>query len=93
MTLSKILANDRERIRRLSTLRERISAELRAVQDGTLPYVEHKRRVTADDVAKEFAISVTNANNRLAKLYRVGILERDQVPSRHGRKFVYRLVD
>lgn len=91
----KLAPTDQQRILLLYAQRDRISAEISGVLDGTLPYIEKHSEVTADELAKHFGLTAPNANNRLVRLMRVGILTREALPSngaRGGRKFLYSLV-
>lgn len=81
---------DAARIARLRAEHARIAAELHAVEDGTLPWIEARLCVTAKRLGEAFGISETAANNRLAKLTAVGLIERTSIPGRKGRKFIYR---
>lgn len=80
------------RLRRLRQERDRLNTELRAVEDGTLPWIEMQGEVRADQLADEFGISLPAANNRLVRLVEAGLLDRDAVPSRGpgGRAYLYR---
>lgn len=80
--------SERARLKRLYEERERITAELRAVEDGTLPFIEEAGEVTPADVAEAFGISVQAANNRLARLTRVALLDRERTSG--GKAFIYR---
>jgi predicted transcriptional regulator len=83
--------SEQARLQRLYEERERITAELRAVEDGTLPFVEEAGEVTPADVAEAFGITTQAANNRLAKLCRVSLLDRERTTVNGGGKgFVYR---
>jgi hypothetical protein len=85
-----------ERLARLRAEHDRINAELQAVEDGTLPWMErHPLCFTAQIFADAFGLSITAANNRLTKLVRVGLLHREPVSAkgRGGRKFTYRAVN
>jgi predicted ArsR family transcriptional regulator len=83
--------SERARLKRLYEERERITAELRAVEDGTLPFIEEAGEVTPADVAEAFGISVQAANNRLVRLARVALLDRERTSVNGGGKaFIYR---
>lgn len=72
---------------------ERLRAELCAVEDGTMSYVEEVREgITAEGLANAAAISPQAANNRLRRLERVGILERDRAVIPGGGRYVYELM-
>jgi predicted ArsR family transcriptional regulator len=85
--------SDQERIARLFAAKDRLNAELRAVEDGTLPFMEGRRTVTPDLIAEQFKVSVQAANNRLLRLHRVGILSRRSVNKGKGggRSYVYKV--
>lgn len=81
---------DTERIANLHAQRARLAAELSAVEDGTLPWIEGRSSTTPGDLAEAFGISQQVANNRLNKLLRVGLLHRWRVPVNGGGKaFAY----
>lgn len=80
---------DTARLARLRAEHARVTAELHAVEDGTLPWVEAHLCVTASRFADAFGLTEQAANNRLAKLLAVGLLSRTSIPGRTGRKFVY----
>jgi predicted transcriptional regulator len=74
---------------------DRTRAELLAVEDGTMEYVEHVRKgITATRFAEAVGITPQAANNRLKKLEAVGLLERRRVrcPS-GGKQYEYDLAD
>lgn len=81
---------DAVRIARLRAEHARVSAELHAVEDGTLPWIEARLCVTASSFAEAFGLSEQAACNRLAKLLAVGLVERTSIPGKTGRKFTYR---
>lgn len=84
--------NDSERLRTLRAERERVCAELNAVEDGTLPFIEEHGDVTAEALAEAFDLSLPAANNRLVRLVEVGLLDRRPQTRRPvgGRFYVYR---
>lgn len=86
--------NDSERVRRLMAERDRVTAEMKAVEDGTLPFIEERRHVTAELLADAFGLSLPAANNRLARLLKVGLLDREPVINGKagGRAYRYRRV-
>ncbi|GBD38169.1 hypothetical protein HRbin37_00414 [bacterium HR37] len=45
----------------------------------TLEEIVKSKKVTAGELAQKLGISVTNCNNRLSKLYRLGLIKRERV--------------
>lgn len=93
---TRVTPDHSERLSHLRAKHDRISAELQAVEDGTLPWMErHPMCFTARTFAETFDLSITAANNRLTKLVRVGLLYREPISAtgRGGRKFTYRAVN
>jgi DNA-binding transcriptional ArsR family regulator len=79
---------EQSRADRLREQRDRLGAELRGVEDGTLLWIEAEGNVTASQFAEAFDMSHTNANNRLTELRRAGLVERVRVRGERG--YVYR---
>lgn len=75
---------EQSRADRLREQRDRLNVELRAVEDGTLPWIEAEGIVTAAELAETFGFSPTNANNRLASLRRAGLVRRVRVRGQRG---------
>lgn len=83
--------NGDERLRQLRQQRERINAELNAVEDGTLPFLEERTEATPQELAEAFRVTVQAANNRLVRLVEVGLVTREPyIRNRGGRGYRYR---
>jgi predicted transcriptional regulator len=66
-------------------------AELRGVENGTLLLVE-EGPITSRSVAERLGVSDQVANNRLAELFRLGVIDRspELLPS-GGKRFLYKV--
>ena len=85
----------RKRIAELEHRIGQLRAELSAVEDGTMEYVEQVRTgITARGLADAVGgITPQAANNRLRQLQLAGLLERDAViVAGGGRSYIYELV-
>lgn len=59
----------------------------------TLAYVARRLSATSHEIATRFRISISNANNRLTRLAKLGVVHRAEsqaVPGTGGREFVFR---
>jgi hypothetical protein len=71
----------------------RLRVELKAVEDGTLPWLESVESATAACMASEFGLSPQGANNRLSRMVGAALATREPcVIEGGGRAYRYRVV-
>lgn len=99
MTTQRASRNDpmtpqegRSRARFLRQVRERMSAEINGLENGTLVVLNDGSPRTPADVAGALGVTQQGANNMLAALFRAGLVERSRVPvPGGGRAYAYAL--
>lgn len=83
-----------DRVHYLRAQIDRLKAELCAVEDGSLEFIEGAGIVVASELAEALSVSRTAANNRLRRLEEVGILvRRRHVLDGGGAVWCYQLAD
>ena len=79
-----------ERLRSLRAARERLTVEMKAVEDGTLPWLEDRKDATPSDLADAFGLTPQAAGNRLVRLVEAGLADREPVLlAAGGRRYRY----
>jgi hypothetical protein len=77
--------------------RERVRAQIVGLENGTLPWLEERsglpaRERTPPAFAQSLGISLSSANDRLKRLWRAGVVERDALfrpPGVGGGRRIY----
>lgn len=83
-----------QRLAKLRRQRERLNAEIAGIENGSLIALESTDRdITTDELAQTLSVSRQAANNYMAALVRVGIIQRNRISvDGGGRAYGYRLV-
>ena len=78
--------------RELRAVAARLSATADAIEDGTWAFViDAPDPRTPDALARQMGVTVQAANNRLYRLYGLGLVDRERIPViGGGRQFAYK---